>query len=540
MMTEEKTTLEERQVDAPQLPNALQTDPNARPACFKNTFTEVLFVITATMAVGMTSFLTGGISVITSYIGEDLKMTSAEITWISAAPNLSCGAFLLFFGKVADLFGRKTLFVGSLFLFAVFALAAGFSKTGITLDVINGFMGLVSASAVPGAQGTLGVVYSRPSKRKNYVFACFSAGNPIGFVLGTLYSGVATQIFNWRSSFWFLSILYGVFTLIALYSVPKDTQQKVPLSWSTVKSFDIVGTVLAIGGIGMFSTALTMGSEAQEGWRTPYVLALLIVGLFLFGVFLWWETKFSEPLMPMRIWMNRDFSLLNGIQALGFMGFTSMFFWISLFFQRYWTSSPIMVAVYLLPAAIMGIIVNIVAGMILHKVSNKLMILIGSSCYTLAFLLMGLNKSSSIYWAFCFPSFIFAVWGADFEFNVANMYVMSSFPPSQQSVAGGIFQTVIRLCSTIGLGITTAIFNAVQESPPTSGYHGNDPIAPYAATFWFSTACSAASIALVPFLKIGTQGGTEKAVDAESSVGSATDLPRTSSAPTPPRDDIKI
>ena len=88
------------------------------------------------------------------------------------------------------------------------------------------------------------------------------------------------------------------------------------------------------------------------------------------------------------------------------------------------------------------------------------------------------------------------------------MYVMSSLPRHQQSVAGGIFNTVTKLCNTIGLGITTAIFtsmsastSAKQPSSPT------DALTPYLACFWFSCASAGLSICLVPFLRIGTQGG---------------------------------
>lgn len=81
---------------------------NVRPACFKSTLQEVLFVLTATMAIAMGALLTGSITVVSSYIGRDLDMSTAEITWISSASTLSSGAFLLFFGRIADLFG--TLF----------------------------------------------------------------------------------------------------------------------------------------------------------------------------------------------------------------------------------------------------------------------------------------------------------------------------------------------------------------------------------------------------------------------------------------------
>ena len=81
---------------------------STRPACFKSTTQEVLFVLTATMAIAMGSLSTGSVTVISSFVGKDLDMTTAELTWISSASSLSSGAFLLVFGKVADLFGMST------------------------------------------------------------------------------------------------------------------------------------------------------------------------------------------------------------------------------------------------------------------------------------------------------------------------------------------------------------------------------------------------------------------------------------------------
>jgi len=170
--------------------------------------------------------------------------------------SLSSGSFLLLFARIADIFGRRTLFIGSMFLFAVFSLAAGFSKTPITLDVLNGMMGLMSASAVPPAQGMLGVIYEQPSKRKNAAFACFSAGNPLGFVFGMVASGTASYLFGWRASYWLLAIIYVVFSVLAFWIVPDDTTEKKKLTRQVVKEFDIVGVILTIAGTGLFSAAL--------------------------------------------------------------------------------------------------------------------------------------------------------------------------------------------------------------------------------------------------------------------------------------------
>ena len=114
----------------------------------------------------------------------------------------------------------------------------------------------MSAASVPPAQGMLANLYPRPSQRKNRVFACFSAGNPLGFVFGSIFSGIASELFDWRASFFLLAIIYVVVVAIALFTVPADHGPKEPLSAHALKKFDVVGTLLTIAGIGMFSGAL--------------------------------------------------------------------------------------------------------------------------------------------------------------------------------------------------------------------------------------------------------------------------------------------
>ncbi|KAH9832715.1 Major Facilitator Superfamily [Teratosphaeria destructans] len=470
---------------------APDTPTNLRPPCFKSTLHEVLFVLTATMAIAQGSLL--------------------------GAPSPACaltnGAFLLFFGKVADLFGRKILFVASLLLFAVFSLAAGFARSGLVLDLLNGFIGLTCASAIPPAAGLLGVIYDRPSPRKNYAFACFSAGNPLGFVFGTIFGGLATSLGGWRASFYLMAIIFLLFTLIGLATIPPDPAPHHPWNLHTLHTFDLPGTLLMIFGIGMFSAALSLGSTAPHGWTTPYVLALLLVGLALILAFVAWDTHYPHPLVPMTIWRDRNFSLCLVIMMLGFMAFTPGVFFIALYLQDAWRLSALMVAVRLLPMAVVGFLVNTLAGLTLHRISNKLLMLIGAAAYTVGFLLAALNTHSSSYWAFLFPSFILLVIGADLEFNVANMYVMSSMPAHQQSIAGGIFQTAAKLCMTLGFGIATAIFNSAEPARGDSPYWDRET-RPYSAVFWFACATSAASVALVPFLTLGTQGAKKAEVVA--------------------------
>jgi Na+/melibiose symporter-like transporter len=103
------------------------------------------------------------------------------------------------------------------------------------------------------------------------------------------------------------------------------------------------------------------------------------------------------------------------------MAFISAQFWLSFFMQEMQGLSPLDVAVHLLPQAIAGLIYNIIAGSLLHRVNNTLLLAIGSVTYVASNVLLSLMRPDSLYWSFVFPSLILSVVGADFQFNVANV-----------------------------------------------------------------------------------------------------------------------
>lgn len=194
--------------------------------------------------------------------------------------------------------------------------------------------------------------------------------------------------------------------------------------------------------------------------------------------------------------------------CLGFMGFSATTFFLSLYLQRIKHLTALDITLRLLPMVISGVLVNVVCGLILHRVSNKLLTGIGALAYTASFLILSFMKEDATYWAFIFPALVLVVVGADIQFNVTNMYVMSSLPASQQSIAGGIFNTISKLCNNLGLGIATSVSTAVAH-----GMTAETPvIRPYLAVYWYAAAAAGLSLFMVPILTIGTQGGKSPVV----------------------------
>jgi MFS family permease len=496
----------------------------ARPAAFPSTLREALFVVSCTLAVGMSSIFGGSILTITASIGHDLSLTDAQLTWLWAANNLASGAFLLLFGRVADLFGRRWMLVGSLGVYSAVMLVAGFADNAIYIDCMSGLSGLCGAAAVPPAIGKLGAVYAQPSWRKNRAFACFSAGYPVGFVLGAFIAGVATQVASWRVSFWTMSVLFACFTVVAAWTVPGDSEQQVSVGWGTWREFDLLGAALTVVGIGMFTASFTLTGDSPKGWGEDYVIALMVLGLVCIGGFVWWQSVCKTPLMPLRVFRDKNFSILITILSLGNMSFSGNLFWITLMWQRIERQSPLMVAVRLLPAGIGGICVNMTAGLIMHRVSNKrkftlryaslsrltaaVLMIIASASMVTASAIWSATSPGLTYWELSFVSQLLSVIGVDFMFTVTNMYVMSSLPPAQQSIAGGMFNTVTRLISAVGIAIQTAVYNGAggtSEGPDSLRYR------PYQATVWVTLAATCFGLCLSPWLTLGTQGHRKKA-----------------------------
>lgn len=327
-------------------------------------------------------------------------------------------------------------------------------------------------------------------------------------------------------------MLWAVFFLHALWAIPNveafDHREPLKQRLSVfLKRFDTVGAILTLFGTGMFTAGITLGPA--DGWKSPVTLCLMIIGLALVGMFCFWETKYPYPLMPPFIWKDRNFTLLIIVAVLGFMGFQASAFYLAYFMQEIRGWDALTVAVHLLPQAIAGLLWNVLIGHTLHRVNNTLIMAAGALSYLAASLLLSLMHAESSYWAFMFPALVLNVVGADFQFNVANvspllyslgpqsrspertcdltflssqMYVMQSLPTAQQGLASGVMNTLVRLSSTVAMGIATAVFSSIEESPQGI----EQPMLKYTRTFQVSVAMAAASVLVVPFIKIGTQG----------------------------------
>jgi len=161
---------------------------------------------------------------------------------------------MLFFSKTADLFGRKLQLLLGLSLLSLLSLLIAFAPNALSINILCGFLGLGTAIIAPPAIGTLFATYPQ-GKRRNRVTGALGVGNPLGFILGSISSGVATKYASWRQSFIVIAGFFFLLAGAAVWTVPAIPRAGNP--GVLVRQFDYLGTGLTVLGLACVSAALT-------------------------------------------------------------------------------------------------------------------------------------------------------------------------------------------------------------------------------------------------------------------------------------------
>ncbi|KAJ7765345.1 efflux transporter [Mycena metata] len=474
----------------------------------------VAIAATCTTAMLVNSSNNTSVAIALPTIGAALHTRAAALQWLVSAYSLSSGCLLLFCGHLADVHGRKRVFViGSIILFA-FTLACAFVHDEVTLAVLRGFQGVGGAATIPAALGILAHEFPPSSGRaRAAAFASFSAGGPIGAAFGMILGGLLTQLsrYTWRAQFYLSAALAFATLLLGIFSSPAQVVVARPRDTRT----DWPGAILSAAGLILL--VFVLGQGAGPGQNIISLLLLSILLLALFGVWeLYLERAHSKPaaarytpppLLPPSIFTRAGgrVGVVYGIALLQFAAFMIWAFWVQLYYQVYIGYSPVRTVVRLTPMFVTGIICNVVVALIVRRVPTQLILASGTLTTALAPLLFALIRPSAPYWSFGFPAAICSVVGIDFLFAAGMLMVSDAVGPGEQSVAGGVFQTMTQLGTSFGVTASTILFNHIQGR---ANFFQKDALPSYQAAMWMGVGFGglATLLALVALRGVGTIG----------------------------------
>src|SRR4051812_10933414 len=258
-------------------------------------------------------------------IERDLQMSSEGLQWVANAYMLTFGALLLLGGRMADLLGRRRLFLGGLVLFTVASLLCGIAPSGAALIGFRAIQGLGAAAMTPAALSTLMTTFPEGAER-NKAIGIWGAVGGLGATAGWIVGGPLVDGPGWEWIF-FLNVPIGIVLLVlALRLLPESRD-------ATVKrSFDVGGALTVTAGLALLM--YTLVDSPNAGWGSLRTIGLLTVSLALLVAFVAIEGRAQQPLVPLRIFRAR--SLLAANVGLGFAAASvySMSFILALYGQE--------------------------------------------------------------------------------------------------------------------------------------------------------------------------------------------------------------
>lgn len=428
-------------------------------------------------------YFVSGFNVILPTLIDKLHIPTASVVWPASAFSLVTAAFLLPFGRLADMYGGYPVYLGGLAWFCLWSIIAGFAQNQLMLDFCRALQGLGPAAFLPSGILLMGIY--RPGPRKNLVFSLYGGSAPMGFFTGVFFAGLTGQFLNFGWYFWIGAFLI-LTTLVAAYlTVPSDVAERRALGIE----MDWLGSLLIVSGLILVVFAVTDSSHAPEKWRTPYIYVLLIVGAALLGIAAYvegWVAK--SPLLPFDLFQVPHLSALfvGLFFSDGVLGIFLLYS--TLYMQDIMGASPLQVTAWYVPMSLGGVIISVVGGYVLHLLPGTLLMGIAGLGWVIASILFAVAPDGANYWAYVFPAMICATIGIDVTFNVASIFITTSLSQSRQGLAGALINSLLYL----GIAFLLAFADITQTGTAHLGLKES-----YQSVFWYQPACAGTALVIM-------------------------------------------
>jgi EmrB/QacA subfamily drug resistance transporter len=406
-------------------------------------------------------------------IQVDLGFSQESLQWVISAYALLFGGFLLLGGRVADLLGRRRLFIAGLVVFSAASLLSGLAWSDTALILARAAQGFGAALITPAALSILMTTFAE-GRERNTALGVWGAVGAFGAVAGVLLGGILTDWLSWEWIF-YINVPVGLAALALTPLLLTESRD------AHVKSFDVPGAVLVTGGLITLVYAITQAND--YGWGSVETIGLFVAAGALLAAFVGWEARVKEPLMPFSIFRIRTVTAANisGL-ILGTVTF-SMFLMLTLYMQQVLGYSPMKTGVAYLAVAGSAIITSTIAAQLVTRVGVKPVIVAG-----MAFLAAGLLYFTQVsvggtYLGDLLPGFLLIAMGLGFSFVPISIAALAGVQASEAGLASGLFNTSQQIGGALGI----AALSAVATSKTEAGVAAGTPL-PKALTDGFESA----------------------------------------------------
>jgi EmrB/QacA subfamily drug resistance transporter len=393
-------------------------------------------------------------------IGQDLNFSQENLSWVVNAYTLTFGGFLLLGGRMADLLGRRRMFLAGLVLFALASLAGGLSQTEGQLIASRAVQGLGAALLSPAALSLVTVMFTEGAER-NKAFGVWGAVAGSGGAAGVLLGGMLTEWAGWEWVLWVNLPIGLAAAALAPRLLPESRNEG-------ARHFDVAGAVSVTAGLSLLVYALVDATDV--GWGSAQTIGLLALAGVLLAGFVVIERTSRAPLMPFPgIFRIRTISGINVTALFIAMALFSMFFFLTLYMQQVLGFDPLETGFAYLPLAL-GIIVSAgVASQLTTKFGFKPVLIAGLILTAIGLAWFSQVSTDGSYVAdVLFPSLLAAV-GLGFAFVPMTIAAVAGVEGHEAGLASGLINTSQQIGGALGLAILATIANSVTADSVAAG-----------------------------------------------------------------------
>lgn len=393
-------------------------------------------------------------------IGAGLGFSDHDLQWVVSAYVVATGGFLLLGGRAADLLGRRRMFVVAALLYAGSSLVGGLSDSPGVLVAVRAVQGVGGSLLFPATLSLINTLYDEGPAR-NRALAVWGAAGAGGLCLGSLLGGVLVEAFGWPSVFLVNVPVAGTLAVAGWSLFPEDGPR------DRSRHFDVAGALTATGGITLLVFLLVQAPA--EGWGTPVALGSALLSAGLLTLFAVVERRSRDPLVPARLFAHRGLLAAMGVTALFSATFSSVPYFLTLYFQTVQGYSPVATGLaFLVPAVVVA--VGTQAGeRAVSAFGVRRMLVGGMALGAAGAAALGLALTSNGSYPALLPGIVLMGLGQGAAWTGMWITASAGVAPGDQGIASGLASTTLQIGGAVGLAVLIALAGGVGQSASGPG-----------------------------------------------------------------------
>jgi EmrB/QacA subfamily drug resistance transporter len=401
-------------------------------------------------------------------IKTDLHFSQESLQWVVTAYAILFGGVLLLGGRLADVLGRRRLFVAGIILFTVSSLLDGLAWSEGSLIAFRGLQGLGAALLSPAALSILTTTFQE-GRERNLALGIWGAASGSGGAAGVLLGGALTSALSWSWIF-FINVPVGLAVVAFTPFLLRESRAELEH-----RHFDFAGAASITGGLMVLVYAMTRAT--QHGWATGATAALLAASAALIGAFFVIEARSKAPLLPLRIFRLRTLTASNisGILLAGAV--FSQFFLLTLYMQQVLHYSALKTGVAYIALTLTIIAFSGVAQALATRIGVRSVLTAGLTLSAVGLVLYAQLPVDGHYFWDLFPAFLVSGVGLALAFVPMSIGALTGVREADAGVASGLINTSQQIGGAIGVAVATTLATTftnhyVNAHPGTSYFAG--------------------------------------------------------------------